>query len=62
MRYLLGDDVGPLTPELLTRLVPGLPDRDVYLCGPPGLAAALRLALRGAGLPDAQLHEERFAL
>ena len=62
VRYLLGDDVGPLTPELLTRLVPGLPDRDVYLCGPPGLAAALRRALRGAGLPDAQLHEERFAL
>ena len=62
VRYLLGDDVGPLTPELLTTLVPGLPGRDVYLCGPPGFASAVRRALRGAGLPDEQLHEERFGL
>lgn len=35
-------------------------DRDVYLCGSPGLAKAVRQALRAAGLPDGQLHEERF--
>ena len=61
MRYLLGDDIGPLTPDLLRRLVPGLTGRDVYLCGPPGLADAVRRALRQAGLPEGQLHEERFA-
>jgi len=59
VRYLLGD-VGPLSPELFLRLVPRLADRDVYLCGPPGLAAAVRRALQQAGLPDEQLHEERF--
>jgi ferredoxin-NADP reductase len=42
-------------------MVPDLVRRDVYLCGPPGLSTAVREALRGAGLPDAQLHEERFA-
>jgi|tagenome__1003787_1003787.scaffolds.fasta_scaffold19434464_2 ferredoxin-NADP reductase len=32
----------------------------VYLCGPPGLAAAVRRALPQAGLPKEQLHGERF--
>jgi ferredoxin-NADP reductase len=40
--------------------VPDLVDRDVYLCGPPGLAGAARQSLRDAGLPDGRLHEERF--
>jgi ferredoxin-NADP reductase len=61
VRYLVGDGIGPLSPELFHRLVPGLLDRDVYLCGPPGLAAAVRRALRDAGLADHELHEERFA-
>ncbi len=61
VQYLLGDDVGPLTPELFERLVPGFVDRDVYLCGPPGLAAAVRRALLSGGLPERRLHEERFA-
>jgi len=60
VQYLLGDRIGPFTPELLHRLVPGLPHRDVYLCGPPGMATAVRRSLRRAGLPDTQLHEERF--
>jgi ferredoxin-NADP reductase len=45
VHYLVGTDVGPLTPELFHRLVPGLVDRDVYLCGPPGLSDAVRQAL-----------------
>ena len=51
-----------LTTQLLQQRVPGLPSRDVYFCGPPGMSSAVRRALRGAGLPDQQLHEERFAL
>jgi predicted ferric reductase len=60
VEYLVGPDV-VLSPRTFRRLVPGLTQRDVYLCGPPGLATAVRDALRGAGLPEAQLHEERFA-
>jgi len=62
VHYLLGDQVGPLSPELFHRLVPGLVQRDVYLCGPPGMATAVRRSLKHAGLPGAQLHEERFDL
>jgi predicted ferric reductase len=60
VQYLLGSQVGPFSPELFRHLVPGLPTRDVYLCGPPGMAAAARRALKQAGLPEEQLHEERF--
>ena len=59
--YLLGGDPGLLSPSSLARLVPGLVERDVYLCGPPGMADAVRDSLSRAGLPPQQLHEERFA-
>jgi NAD(P)H-flavin reductase len=59
--YLLGSNPALLTSESLRRLVPGLKDRDVYLCGPPRLADAVREAVRDLGLPSSQLHEERFA-
>jgi predicted ferric reductase len=60
--YLLGNDRDLLSARTLLRLVPGLAERDVYLCGPPGLSAAVRSSLHQAGLPPAHLHEERFAL
>jgi predicted ferric reductase len=59
--YLLGESSEHLSSDSLTRLVPGLTDRDVYLCGPPGMAEAVRRSLRQAGLRSSQLHEERFA-
>jgi len=60
--YLLGSDRELLSARTLLRLVPALAERDVYLCGPPGLSAAVRASLHEAGLPPAHLHEERFAL
>ncbi len=60
--YLLGEDPHLLSAGSLTRLVPSLATRDVYLCGPPGLSAAVRESLREVGLPRAHVHEESFAL
>lgn len=60
--HVVGEDPTLLDARALLRLVPDVADRDVYLCGPPGLAAAVRTSLRQAGLPAARLHEERFAL
>jgi ferredoxin-NADP reductase len=60
LHYLLGSQQGPLSADLFAWLVPDVAGRDVYLCGPPGFARAARLALRQAGLPAHQLHEERF--
>ena len=47
---------------LLQQLVPDVARRDVYFCGPPGMAVAARAALAEAGLPVENLHEERFVL
>src|SRR3954453_19410733 len=60
--YLLGSDPDLLSARSLARLVPGLTDRDVYMCASPGMSATVRRSLQRAGLPPAQLHEERFAL
>ncbi|MBV9953169.1 MAG: ferredoxin reductase family protein [Acidimicrobiia bacterium] len=61
VQYLLGKDRSCLTAPALLWRVPDLIHRDVYLCGPPPMADAVRDALRDAGLPQSSLHEERFA-
>ena len=61
VHYLLGPGIA-LTPELFLALAPDVAERDVFLCGPPELAKAVRAALLGAGVTDRHLHEERFAL
>jgi predicted ferric reductase len=56
--------VGPrATPGLpgLSALVPDAWRRDVYVCGPPGMTEAVRHTLRRLGVPDDQVHTERFA-
>jgi ferredoxin-NADP reductase/DMSO/TMAO reductase YedYZ heme-binding membrane subunit len=61
--YLIGPSSHPanqLAPAILSAMVPGLREHDVYLCASPGLAAAVRVAVRGAGLPRSQFHEEVF--
>ena len=47
--------------DALLRLVPDLPDRDVYVCGAADWADAAAVAARAAGVPPAQLHVERFS-
>ena len=49
-RAELGDN--PLSGGELTRRVPGLIDHDVYLCGPPGLTAAVTRELPTPGYGD----------
>ena len=60
--YVLGPDRTALSRAALLHNVPDLPDRDVYMCGPPGLMTAVRASLLDAGLPPQRLHEERFDL
>jgi predicted ferric reductase len=45
----------------LRRLVPGIAEHDVFLCGPDGWTDAARRAVSGVGVPRTQIHEERFA-
>jgi predicted ferric reductase len=60
--YVIGSDRAALSRTALLHNVPDLAERDVYMCGPPGLMTAVRRSLHEAGLPPEQLHEERFDL
>jgi predicted ferric reductase len=54
-------DAVPLDASHLRRLVPDLRSRDVYICGPEALAAALHRHAIDAGVPPGQIHRESFS-
>jgi predicted ferric reductase len=49
-----------LSPQSLSRLVPDLRERDVYLCGPETMMATTQRALIKAGVPRRHIHFESF--
>lgn len=51
---------GTAAGETLAGLVPDVADRDVFVCGPPAWASAVRDDARAAGVPARAIHEERF--
>ena len=42
------------------QLIPDLREHDVFVCGPDGWMDSVAAAVLAAGLPSAQLHQERF--
>ncbi len=46
--------------QALLHYVPDLVRRDVFVCGPDAWMEAVTKAAREVGLPEAQLHQERF--
>lgn len=57
-----GSGPDPFSPAELRKLVPDLAERDVYLCGPPGLVHSARRGLRRAKVPTRRIHVESFDL
>jgi predicted ferric reductase len=47
--------------EGLVRLVPDINEHDVYMCGPDAWLNSLVRTLRRVGVPDHQIHLERFS-
>ena len=67
LEYVVGDHAAPggerlLSAEHLHELVPDVADREVFLCGPPAMTNVIEKSVRGAGVPRAFVHVERFAL
>ena len=68
IHYLIGqrgtaaqpDD--PLSAQTLRRLVPDVESRDVFVCGPASMMERMQEILRAIGVPEQQIHFERFAL
>ncbi|WJK41591.1 ferredoxin reductase family protein [Solwaraspora sp. WMMA2056] len=52
----------PFDPANLHALVPDITEREVFVCGPPALTAAVVDSVRTIGVPNAQIHAERFGL
>jgi len=66
VHYVLGDHRADgaqalLSPEHLQQLVPDIAQRDVYVCGPPGMTEATRASLDRSGVSRRQVYTERFA-
>ncbi|WP_158848264.1 ferredoxin reductase family protein [Saccharothrix deserti] len=55
-------DRAPLGPDAIGRAVPDVRDRDVFVCGPPGMTNAVLQTMRDLGVPKHQVHAERFSL
>jgi ferredoxin-NADP reductase len=57
-----GQGARPFEPANLLRLVPDVAWRDVYVCGPPAMTAAVLDSLKALGVPNMQVHAEKFSL
>lgn len=53
---------GAIDQEKISRLVPDVKDRDVYLCGPPPMMDTIRKTLRGLSVKPSHIHYEQFSL
>jgi predicted ferric reductase len=67
VHYVIGHHAAPggeriLSPEHLRELIPDILDRDIYVCGPPGMARFIERNVLAADVPRSHLHIERFAL
>ncbi|MHB8510694.1 MAG: ferredoxin reductase family protein [Actinomycetota bacterium] len=51
----------PLSARSMLELVPDVRKRDVFVCGPAGMMESLHDSLNEIGVPDRQIHYERFA-
>jgi predicted ferric reductase len=66
--HILSDDPefngerGYVDKEKITRLVPDLATREVYLCGPPPMMTALIKTLGELGVANSRVHYEKFVL
>lgn len=60
-RSWLPDGVDGEEDDTMTRLVPGLDDRDVYLCGPRAWSTQVAHTARACGVARRDLHREDFS-
>jgi predicted ferric reductase len=55
-------ETGRLDRSKIEKLVPDLPEREIYLCGPPPMMTAIISALKKIRIPKARIHYEKFSL
>ena len=60
--HATGDGRNLLSPAHLRLLIPDVDEREIYVCGPPAMTAALERTVRTLHIPRKHVHVERFAL
>ncbi len=64
VHYVLGPRqdgrADPMSAAALARMVPGIGQHDVFICGPAGFTEGVRRSLRQAGVPRRRIHRESF--
>lgn len=55
-------ETGLVDTQKIARLVPDVAKRDVFVCGPPGMLVGMIASLKELGVPEVQIHYERFSL
>ena len=62
IHYLVGTpEEFPMTPKELKKLIPNISQCDVFVCGPPALAAIVRHSVESLGVPSSKFHIESFS-
>jgi predicted ferric reductase len=56
------DTEGFITGEVLVNKVSDITERDIFICGPPGMMNALMSSLTKLGVTEKQIHSELFSL
>ena len=62
MRSIGTREQAALDDQSLTRLVPDLRQRDLYVCGPEGFVTDIVDLAKRLGIPDEAIHHEAYAL
>lgn len=60
--FMPSDTSGYVTGEGVAKDISDAPTRDIFICGPPGMMAALTASLVASHIPVRKIHTERFAL
>ena len=62
IHYLVGTpEEFPMSPKDLQELIPNISQCDVFVCGPPALAAIVRHSVESLGVPSSKFHIESFS-
>lgn len=59
MEHYMNED-GVITEAFLTHHCPDFADREVWLCGPPGMVRHVKRLLKSCGVPGRLIHTEAF--
>lgn len=53
---------GRLNQDRLKSMVPDIVEREIFLCGPPGMMKGVRMMLKNLGVPEEHIYFEEFTL